>query len=329
MNLAVIGLGSMGRRRIRLVRDLHPRWSVIGIDLSADRRAQVRRELEVKTCGSIAEAVKEYGVKAALVCTSPLAHGAIVLDCLKAGLHVFTELNLVSDWYAEAMALARKRRRKLFVSSTFLYRRETQYVAKAVARKRVNYIYHSGQYLPDWHPWESYKNFFVADKRTNACREILAIELPWLIHAFGDIESIHVMSDRNSSLDLDFNDNYIVTIRHKNGNKGVFCQDVISRKGLRRLEVYSEKLHLFWEGTPQTLSVYDFGKKALKPVSLYEDIEQNASYNANIIENMYRDELRAFFSFIEKGVKPPYAFEDDRKVLELVDRIEGKEPAAR
>ena len=322
MNLAVIGLGSMGRRRIRLVRDLHPRWSVIGIDLSADRRAQVRRELEVKTCGSIAEAVKEYGVKAALVCTSPLAHGPIVLDCLKAGLHVFTELNLVSDWYDEALALAAKKRKKLFVSSTFLYRRETQYVAKAVARKRVNYIYHSGQYLPDWHPWESYKNFFVANRRTNACREIMAIELPWLVRAFGAIESVQVMADRNSSLDLDFNDNYIVTIRHKNGNKGVFCQDVIARKGLRRLEVYSEKLHLFWEGTPQTLSAYDFRKKELVPVSLYDDVVQDASYNANIIENMYRDELKAFFAYLAGGSVPAFGFREDFEILKIVDQIE-------
>ena len=44
----------------------------------------------------------------------------------------------------------------------------------------VNYIYHIGQYLPDWHPWENYKNFFVGDKRTGGVREIFGIDLPWL-----------------------------------------------------------------------------------------------------------------------------------------------------
>ena len=34
-----------------------------------------------------------------------------------------------------------------------------------------------GQYLPDWHPWESYKSFFVSNKKTNGCRELFAIEL--------------------------------------------------------------------------------------------------------------------------------------------------------
>lgn len=323
MKIVVIGLGSMGRRRIRLVRGLYPKAMVVGVDLATDRRTKAEAELGIPTCASLDEAVADYGVKVALVCTSPLSHGSIVLSCLRAGLHVFTELNLVTDWYDEALALAAKKRKKLFVSSTFLYRRETQYVAKAVAHKRVNYIYHSGQYLPDWHPWESYKNFFVANRRTNACREILAIELPWLVRAFGAIESVQVMADRNSSLDLDFNDNYIVTIRHKNGNKGVFCQDVIARKGLRRLEVYSEKLHLFWEGTPQSLSTYDFKRRELVPVLLYDDIVQDASYNVNIIENMYRDELRAFFAYVASGVRPPYTFKDDKETLELVDRIEG------
>ena len=321
----VVGLGSMGRRRIRLLKSIDPKMDVIGVDLSEDRRKQAEHECFIATREQLSDALSEFMPKSVIVSTSPLSHGSIVMECLKAGANVFTELNLISDWYKKAMSIARRNNVKLFVSSTFFYRRETQFVAKAVRGKNVNYIYHSGQYLPDWHPWESYKNFFVADKRTNACREILAIEFPWLINAFGGIASIHVMKDKNSSLDIDFPDNYIITINHKNGNKGVFCQDVISRKGLRRLEVYSEKLHLFWEGTPQTLEVYDVKNKELKSVNLYDDVEQKGEYNANIIENMYRDELLAFLAYVKNGKIPPYTFADDYKVLALIDQIESGE----
>ena len=321
----VVGLGSMGRRRIRLLKSIDQKLEIVGIDLSQERRAQTEQECQIATREHLSDALGEFMPKAVIVSTSPLSHGPIVMECLKAGANVFTELNLVSNWYKKAMSLAKRNKVKMFVSSTFFYRRETQFVAKAVRGKNVNYIYHSGQYLPDWHPWESYKNFFVSDTRTNACREILAIEFPWLINAFGEIASIHVMKDKNSDLDIDFPDNYIITISHKNGNKGVFCQDVISRKGLRRLEVYSEKLHLFWEGTPQTLAVYDVKTKILKSVNLYNDVEQNGGYNANIIENMYRDELKAFLSYVKNGKMPPYTFADDYKVLSMIDKIESGE----
>ncbi|MCO7111156.1 hypothetical protein NIA69_21115 [Gemmiger formicilis] len=52
-----------------------------------------------------------------------------------------------------------------------LYRRETQYIKQQVAEfgKPVHYIYHIGQYLPDWHPWENYKTSSSATPAPAAC----------------------------------------------------------------------------------------------------------------------------------------------------------------
>lgn len=322
MKVVVIGLGSMGRRRIRLLQSLPGHHDVVGVDLSEDRRRQASAELGIATVADLEGTLAAHHPAAAFVCTSPLSHGSLTLKCLRAGLHVFTEINLLSDWYAEAMALAERNHLKLFISSTFLYRRETEFIARAVRDDTVNYIYHSGQYLPDWHPWESYKDFFVSDKRTNACREILAIELPWIVRAFGEIESLHVMRGKNTALELDFDDNYIISIRHCNGNKGVFCQDVIARKGLRRLEIYSEQQHLFWEGTPESLSTYDLASKTVRPVSLYASVEHCEGYNANIIEDAYREELVDFLSYLLGKSTPRHSFSADQRILEMIDGIE-------
>ena len=100
------------------------------------------------------------------------------------------------------MAKAAAKKLPLFLSSTMLYRRETQYIKQQVAEfgKPVHYIYHIGQYLPDWHPWENYKNFFVGNARTGGVREIFGIDLPWLLDAFGDVESVTVQKDTISDL---------------------------------------------------------------------------------------------------------------------------------
>ncbi len=44
----------------------------------------------------------------------------------------------------------------------------------------------------------------------NGCREIFAIELPWIVKAFGEIEDIHVVSGRLTNLDINFQDAYFV-----------------------------------------------------------------------------------------------------------------------
>ncbi len=322
MRVVVIGLGSMGRRRIRLLKTFSSVLEIKGIDLAESRRTQAEKECGIRTYPSLVKVLETTALDVAFVCTSPASHGSIVMECLEKGLNVFTEINLIGDWYDVAARLAKSKGLKLFISSTFLYRREIEYITNAVRGVKINYIYHSGQYLPDWHPWESYKDYFVSDKRTNACREILAFEFPWIIEAFGDVEGIYVMKGRNSSLDIDFADNYIISIRHKNGNKGVLCQDILSRKGLRRLEVFAETMHIFWEGTPSTLSVYDLDKKALEPITLYDHVEQREGYNANIIENAYREEIVDFFAWLDGKSTPKYSFAKDKKVLALIDRIE-------
>ena len=328
----VIGLGSMGRRRVRLMKSLADApETIVGVNRSAVRRVAAAQELGIDVYATLEEAVAAAKPQVALVCTAPASHGPAVLQCLDLGLDVFMELNLIGDWYDAALAKAKATGRRLFVAATPVYRREMAYIASAVKGETVNYLYHCGQYLPDWHPWEDYRSFFAAKKATNGCREILCVELPWIEKAFGEVESVSVMSGRNTKLDIDFPDHYMISLRHKNGNKGMYCQDVVSRKGLRRLEVFSENLHLFWDGTPDSLRAYDLATKELKPVRLYDDVVQDGRYNANIIENAYADELRAFLDYVERDVPPRYRFEDDARTLALVDRIEtfNDRPAGR
>ena len=323
MKVVVIGLGSMGRRRIRLMQAMPDAPEIVGVNRSAERRAQVEKEFGIRTFATLAEAVAAAKPQAAFLCTAPASHGPAVMECIAAGLHVFMELNLLGGWYAEAAERAKDKGVKLFISSTPVYRREMRYIADAVHGAPVNYLYHCGQYLPDWHPWEDYHGFFAAKRETNGCREILCVELPWIEKAFGRIESVQVMSGRLTSLDIDFPDHYMISIRHASGSKGMYCQDIVSRKGLRRLEAFSENLHLFWEGTPDSLSSYDIGEKTLKPVKLYDDVVQDGCYNANIIENAYADEIKAFFDYVKKGIVPPYTFAEDVHTLAVVDEIEG------
>ena len=346
MKVVVIGLGSMGRRRIRLMqamsngrarRPAEPQpdraacpqvagnLEIVGVNRSAERRAQVEKEFGIRTFATLPEAIAAARPQAAFLCTAPASHYPAVIECIEAGLDVFMEINLLGSWYAEAAAKAKEKGVKLFISSTPVYRREMRYVADAVRGAPVNYLYHCGQYLPDWHPWEDYHGFFAAKKETNGCREILCVELPWIEKAFGKIASVQVMSGRLTSLDIDFPDHYMISIRHESGCKGMYCQDIVARKGLRRLEVFSEKLHIFWEGTPDSLSAYDIEEKALKPVRLYGDVVQDGRYNANIIENAYSDEIKAFFDYVEKDIEPPYTFAEDAHTLAIVDKIEEED----
>lgn len=320
MNIVVIGLGSMGKRRIRLINEIYPDFKIIGIDGREDRRNEAVEEFSISCFASVENI--ENKIDCAFICTSPLSHAKIISDCLKRGWHVFTELNLVSDGYDENIELAKEMNCTLFLSSTFFYREELKYInSKVTEDKKWCYIYHIGQYLPDWHPWEDYKDFFIANKRTNGCREIMAIEFPWLTGVFGEISSTQVVSDKMTNLNIGFDDNYMVQIGHKNGNKGVLIVDVVSPVAVRKLEVYAENAYISWNGTPDSISEFDLQTKTLKKVVLTEETEHKDGYSAFIVENAYKNEIREFFDVVLNHKEPVYGFEQDKRTLEIIDSL--------
>lgn len=325
MNVIVIGLGSMGKRRIRLLQKSADIDLIAGIDSNPERRKEAKSLYSIETAESILYAVSTYKPDCAFICVSPLSHRAIIKECLEYNLHVFTEINLVSDGYEENIRLSRERNKVLFLSSTFLYREEVKYIRSKVAQEtgKINYIYHIGQYLPDWHPWESYNNFFVGNKRTNGCREIMAIEMPWLIETFGEIDSVYSTHGKMSTLAVDYDDNYMIQLCHKNGNRGCLIIDVVSRKAVRNFEAYSEKLHISWDGTPSGLIDYDVTSKQTVSVKLYDDVERVEGYQATVIENGYASEINEFFDVISGKKQQTYGFEKDLITLGWLDRIEG------
>ncbi len=325
MNVLVIGLGSMGKRRIRLIRQIDVSIKIYGVDSREDRRLEAEELFGVIPFGDLDAALKN-DIDAAFICTSPLSHASLIAKCIECNLHVFTEINLVSDGYESNMKNAEDKGLVLFLSATFCYRDEIKYITEAVASSKTQptYTYHVGQYLPDWHPWESYTDYFIGDSRTNGCREIMAIEFPWIIKAFGKVTDIHIKKGKKTNLKIGYNDSYLMLLEHEDGIQGVISVDVVSRKAVRNLEIFSEDLYLTWDGSANGLKEYDAESKTEKKVELYDSVDRQDNYAAFIVENAYKNEVSTFFDIIKSGgsVKPAHDFQADLEVLALIDKIE-------
>lgn len=325
MKALIVGLGSMGKRRIRLLKGIDPSVQIIGVDTNPERRRQVE-EMGYNVYDSITRAAAEKS-DVAFVCTAPLSHYAIIKELLENKINTFTELNLVKDGYEELMNMAKESGTVLFLSSTMLYRGEINFIMDSVKKfdGPVSYIYHIGQYLTDWHPWESYKNFFVGNKRTNGCRELFGIELPWLIETFGRIKDVHAVSAKLTNLEIDFPDRYFITLTHEDGTRGVLAVDIVCPKAVRNLEVFGEGLHLFWEGNPKALYAFNNETKEKEFINTYETFEHDSRYSDNIVENAYVDEMQNFLGVVAGTQQPKYSFEKDLYTISVMDKIEGIE----
>lgn len=324
MKIGVIGLGSMGKRRLRLLADFFPEIILIGVDSRKDRQEEVESIFNIKTFESLQEAVKEGQIEAVCICTSPISHGSIILEALKTDLHVFTEINLLNDYYEEAIELARVKNLHLYLSSTFLHRREIKLFEKAIKQDpKVTYRYHVGQYLPDWHPWESYKDFFVANKKTNGCREIFAIELPWISKVFGKIESFELQKQKISGLDIDYPDNYALIVKHESGIFGTLNVNILSRVAKRDLDIIGEKTQISWDGSPDGLYQWNETNKQMMKKDLYTGYMDDKNYSKTIIEDAYLEEIKEYIALLNGEITDTlYSFKKDKAIIDLINKFE-------
>ena len=134
---------------------------------------------------------------------------------------------------------------------------------------------------------------------------------------------MNVIADKMTELSIDYSDNYMIQIKHANGNKGTLIVDVVSPVAVRRLESYSENKYIQWSGTPDSLYEYDEASDTLKAVELNEIEEHRAGYRAFVVENAYRNEIQEFMDVVLKGTEQLYGFEEDLMILRLIDRVEA------
>ena len=327
MKLLVIGLGSMGKRRVRLLKEYDSNIEIVGLDKQEKRRKEAEELYAIKTYDNL-DRINLLEIDGALLCSSPLTHAELILDLNSKGIYnIFTELNLSTNLYDEIIEIEREKKGILFLSSTLLYRKEIQFFKNIVSsdKGKINYSYHVGQYLPDWHPWENYNDFFIGKKETNGCREIMAIQLPWIIDIFGEVEKFYCFKDKITDLNIDYNDIYHIILKHKNGTIGSLQFDVVSREATTYLEVISENNHIKWNGTPEGFKVFDLNDKKMKDIKTYEKIDRKEGYSQLIIEDMYLEEISTFINSVKENKNySKYSFEKDKEVLSLINKIEGE-----
>ncbi len=319
--ILVCGLGSMGERRIKILTGLYPECQIYGVDICEDRLAQVKKKYGIDGHADLKNAFNRFCPDIVFACTSPLEHTDLILFALEKKAHTFSEINLNVHGYDQISDTAHKKKRLAFLSSTFLYHSDINWIiCRAQNEKPLSYRYHIGQYLPDWHPWESYSQFFVAHPKTNACREIMAIDLPWLIQAFGDIIRFKGIKTKHSDLDVDYPDTFHLIFVHERGHTGTISVDCVSQNGGRFFEMYSDKINVEWQGKPGSLSQYHAQQSKMLPVP---DTEKKHDLHVDLHEDAYVNEVREFFFLIDAPeCKPKYGYEQDKQVIRLIDRIE-------
>ncbi len=312
----------MGKRRIGNLRSLGYS-EIAGFDIREDRRKEAENLFGINTVSDL-DLLSDFD--SVIISTSPDMHTKYIRSAIEKGKPCFVELSLLIQELPELDRMARLKGVLIAPSCTFRFRPAIKRIKEIVESrdygKITNFTYHSGQYLPDWHPWENVKDFFVSKKETSGCKEILSFELRWLTDVMGKPENIFSCRKKTGDFDLDMDDTYAINMVF-NDHMGVIMVDVVSRFATRSLIVNLEKAQIRWNCEDSAVRLYDAENRKW---ICYDEREAAAltGCNAEIAENMYIEEMRAFVEAVE-GVKPfPITLGEDIEILHMVEMADAE-----
>lgn len=326
--ILVIGLGSMGKRRVRNLQALGL-TNIVGFDIREDRREETKNNYNINTVSSFEEAIENFNFRAFIISLPPAIHHIYMKKSIELCIPAFIEASVVDTDFDQMIIQSKEKRVCLAPSCTLFFHPAIKKIAKIINDKELgkisNFLYHSGQYLPDWHTYEDVSEYYVSNKETGGGREIVPFELTWITLILGFPKRVVGLYKNAIQIkgadDIDDTYNLLMDYGQSIFNLSV---DVVSRYATRRLIINGDKKQLYWNWDDNMIKVYDPESNNWEEIK-YETISAQSGYNKNITEQMYIDEIEAFLKAANNEILFPNSLEHDHKVLKVLYAVESSD----
>ena len=329
MKFLVIGLGSMGKRRVRNLIALGYKDEVAGFDLREDRRAEAKA-YGIKVFNNFDDAILSYNPDTFLISTPPNLHMYYAHKAAENNISCFIEASVVdAEKILELSKMIKNKQIVMAPSCTMRFYpgpiKIKELILDGVIGKVLNFNYHTGQYLPDWHPWESIEDFYVSNPNTGAAREIVPFELTWLNDIFGDAKPLACVRKKLTNISANIDDIYHCLLQYDDNIIGNMTVEVISRpRAVREFRVIGSEGEIVFSGDSNSVRYINTTLDDWKVISFDEGTVEKGYINP---EEPYINEIKEFIKAI-KSVKNgdkftyPNRLEDDYKILQTLYKLE-------
>lgn len=322
LKILVVGLGSMGKRRIRNLLKLGY-TNIIGFDPREDRRIETSRKYNVTTIADFDNALS-IQPEIMVISTPPDLHRKYAEIAIQNKINFFTEVNLFSKDIKKIISILQGKSIIGVPSCTMRFHPMIKILKKLLDDHSIGKIltiyHHFGHFLPDWHPWEDYRNFYVSKRETGGAREIIPFELVWLNYLFSDIKSVYGDIQKLSKLDADIDDVYQTILEFKNRIFCVLIIDVITRPSIRETKIIGEKGIILCDFNKGYIKISK-GEK-WKTIKVKMGKVAKGYKGSTPPEELYEEEMKNFLDAVKRKKKYPHSFSDELKILKILDGIE-------
>ena len=312
MKILICGVGAIGERHLGNLTTLG--YSDISLMRTTNKPLRVV-EGEFKTYTNLAVALADKH-DAVFVCNPTSLHVDTIVQALNAGCHVFTEKPLATsieecNAIREAIISSGK---SVMVGYNMRFHPALILIKSWIDSGRIgkpNYARTQwGEYLPGWHPWEDYRDGYAARSDLGGGPALtLSHEIDMLLWIFGKYSTVKAQANTASTLELQTEHGIDILLGFESGITGNIHLDYFHRPPARSSEFVGEQGRIEFEYYSGVAKLY--GTESSEAIEVFEtphDFDRN---------DMFLDELRAFFQSVKSGDEPSPGFEDGVQVVDV------------
>ena len=312
MKFLIAGLGSIGRRHFRNLIALGEKDIVL---LRSHRATLPDEELvgyPVET--DLAEALKKQKPDAVIISNPTALHLDVAIPSSKAGCSILMEKPISNslDRISELASALGRGGGQLLVGFQFRFhptlRKAAQLLKGDAIGKPLSFHVQWGEYLPNWHPWEDFKQGYAARPDLGG-GVILTLTHPldYVRMLLGEVDSLWAFTG-SLNLNLPVEDAAEIGLKLTNGAIGSIHVDYNQQPPSHCWEIVGSNGTMKWDNATGNLEMYTVEKKA------WETHQPPAGFERNV---MFIEEMKHFIAVVQKKESPVCTLKDGERALQL------------
>lgn len=315
--ILVVGLGSIGKRHLRLARELLPEADIRVLRHQAGSPVP---ELASGVFSCIEEALA-FAPQIAVIASPATFHIAVAQRLAEAGVHLLIEkpLSASPDGVMKLLETCRQQGAVLQTGYNLRFlpslQRFREMLGERVIGKVLSVRCEIGQYLPSWRPEADYRQGVSARREMGGGALLeLSHELDYLRWVFGEVGWVRATLSRQSSLEIDVEDTAHLILGFTPATDehqliATVNMDFVRHDTTRLCTAIGEHGSLRWNGLTGVVELYEAGAKEWR--RLFHLPHQR--------DDSYLAEWRNFIGCVNEHQTPLITGEDGLQVLQIIE----------
>jgi len=312
MKFLIAGLGSIGRRHFRNLIALGERDIVLLRSHHATLPDDELAGYPVET--KLDEALRKHQPEAVIISNPTALHLDVAIPAAEAGCSILMEKPVSNslDRVGQLEAVLRKGGGRLLVGFQFRFhptlQRAAQLLRDNAIGRPLSFHVHWGEYLPNWHPWEDFRQGYAARADLGG-GVILTLTHPldYLRMLLGEVDSLWGFTS-GSNLGLEVEDAAEIGLKMKNGAIGSVHLDYNQQPPGHRWEMVGSNGTMKWDNASGVLEVFSVDGKTWETYPVPDGFDRNV---------MFIEEMKHFIAVAGKKETPACTLDDGRQALRL------------